>query len=72
MRLAAEQNPPFPSESEIADAGLGLAVALIFVITGIMVIWALYPANPFISAVGIALLIMAAAFIVVRFVKSYG
>ncbi|PVX26884.1 MAG: hypothetical protein CW691_00085 [Candidatus Bathyarchaeum sp.] len=56
--------------SGIIEAVFGLVIALVFVVIGGIIIWALYPINPFMAVVGVVLLIIVAVALVLGFVKS--
>jgi hypothetical protein len=56
----------------LADAVLGVVMSIIFIAVGIIIIWALYPINPFIAVVGVVLLIILAIAVVLGFIRSMG
>lgn len=56
--------------SGIIEAVIGVVISLVLVVIGGIIIWALYPINPFMAIVGILLLVVVAIAIVVGFVKS--
>ncbi len=56
--------------SGIIEAVFGLVIALIFVVIGGIIIWALFAVNPFMATVGIILLVIVAIGLVVGFLRS--
>ena len=56
--------------SGIIEAVFGVVIALVFIVIGGAIIWALYPINPFMAIVGIALLLIVAIAIVLGFIRS--
>jgi hypothetical protein len=56
--------------SGIVDAVIGIVVSLLIIAVGVIIVWALYPINPFIALVGVALLIILAIAVVVGFIRK--
>jgi hypothetical protein len=56
--------------SGIVDAVIGIVVSLLIIAVGVIIMWALYPINPFMAFVGVALLIILAIALIVGFVRK--
>lgn len=54
----------------IVDAVIGVVVSLLIIAVGVIIVWALYPINPFMALVGVALLIILAIAVVVGFIRK--
>jgi uncharacterized membrane protein YfhO len=57
--------------SEIAEAVIGIVIAIIFIVVGGIILWALVPINPFMAVVGIILLMVLGIAMVIGFIKSH-
>jgi len=54
----------------IVDAVIGVVVSILIITVGVVIVWALYPINPFMAIVSVALLIILAIAIVVGFIRN--
>ena len=52
------------------DAVIGVVVSILIITVGVVIVWALYPINPFMAIVSVALLIILAIAIVVGFIRN--
>ena len=71
LKLEASKNSPRHSEEEKSDARLGLAIAIIFIVIGIIIAKGIYKVNPLISVIAAIILIVVAITIIFVFIKAY-